>query len=55
MELADIQDLGSCGAIRVGSSPTARTKPGFLTAFEAARKPGSFLRRATNVNAAAGV
>ena len=24
-ELADAQDLGSCGAIRVGSSPTART------------------------------
>lgn len=25
MELVDVQDLGSCGAIRVGSSPTART------------------------------
>ncbi len=25
-ELADAQDLGSCGAIRVGSTPTARTK-----------------------------
>lgn len=25
-ELVDVQDLGSCGAIRVGSSPTARTK-----------------------------
>ena len=25
-ELADAQDLGSCGAIRVGSSPTIRTK-----------------------------
>ena len=26
MELVDIQDLGSCGEIRVGSSPTARTR-----------------------------
>lgn len=25
-ELVDVQDLGSCGAIRVGSSPTTRTK-----------------------------
>ena len=25
-ELVDVQDLGSCGAIRVGSTPTARTK-----------------------------
>lgn len=24
-ELADVQDLGSCEAIRVGSSPTTRT------------------------------
>ena len=24
-ELADVQDLGSCGAIRVGSTPTTRT------------------------------
>ena len=24
-ELADAQDLGSCGAIRVGSTPTTRT------------------------------
>ena len=27
-ELVDVQDLGSCGAVRVGSSPTARTKGG---------------------------
>ena len=27
-ELADAQDLGSCGAIRVGSTPTARTTSG---------------------------
>ena len=27
VELADTQDLGSCGAIRVGSSPTIRTNP----------------------------
>ena len=26
MKLVDMQDLGSCEAIRVGSSPTARTK-----------------------------
>ena len=25
-ELADAQDLGSCEAIRVGSTPTTRTK-----------------------------
>ena len=25
-ELADVQDLGSCGEIRVGSTPTTRTK-----------------------------
>ena len=25
-ELVDVQDLGSCGAIRVGSTPTTRTK-----------------------------
>lgn len=25
MELADMQDLGSCGAARVGSTPTFRT------------------------------
>ena len=25
-ELADAQDLGSCGAIRVGSTPTTRTR-----------------------------
>ncbi len=25
-ELADVQDLGSCGVIRVGSTPTTRTK-----------------------------
>lgn len=24
-ELADVQDLGSCGEIRVGSTPTTRT------------------------------
>lgn len=24
-ELVDVQDLGSCGAIRVGSTPTTRT------------------------------
>ena len=27
-ELADAQDLGSCGAIRVGSTPTTRTTSG---------------------------
>ena len=27
-ELADAQDLGSCEAIRVGSTPTARTTSG---------------------------
>ena len=27
-ELADAQDLGSCGEIRVGSTPTIRTSPG---------------------------
>ena len=26
-ELADAQDLGSCEAIRVGSTPTTRTTP----------------------------
>lgn len=25
-ELADVQDLGSCAARRVGSTPTTRTK-----------------------------
>jgi hypothetical protein len=25
-ELADVQDLGSCGVIRAGSSPVTRTK-----------------------------
>ena len=25
-ELVDVQDLGSCGAIRVGSTPTTRTR-----------------------------
>ena len=25
-ELADVQDLGSCGEIRVGSTPTTRTR-----------------------------
>ena len=27
-ELADVQDLGSCAARRVGSTPTTRTKAG---------------------------
>ena len=27
-ELADVQDLGSCAARRVGSTPTTRTKVG---------------------------
>ena len=27
-DLVDVQDLGSCGEVRVGSSPTARTKGG---------------------------
>ena len=27
VELADTQALGACGAIRVGSSPAARTSP----------------------------
>ena len=27
-ELADVQDLGSCAARRVGSTPTTRTKQG---------------------------
>ncbi len=26
-ELADVQDLGSCAARRVGSTPTTRTRP----------------------------
>ena len=30
-ELADVQDLGSCGAIRVGSTPTTRTIDWTLT------------------------
>lgn len=29
-ELADVQDLGSCVAGRVGSNPTNRIKTGFL-------------------------
>lgn len=39
MELADMQDLGSCAARRAGSSPVIRIKPperrfrGFLRAF----------------------
>ena len=33
-ELADVQDLGSCAARRVGSSPTTRTTASGLTAFE---------------------
>ncbi len=32
-ELADAQDLGSCGAIRVGSSPTVRTLQFLLCKF----------------------
>ena len=30
-ELVDVQDLGSCGAIRVGSTPTTRTTHWTLT------------------------
>ena len=30
-ELVDVQDLGSCGAIRVGSTPTTRTIDWTLT------------------------
>ena len=30
-ELADAQDLGSCEAIRVGSTPTTRTKKKDMT------------------------
>ena len=30
-ELADVQDLGSCGVIRVGSTPTTRTIDWTLT------------------------
>lgn len=37
MELADVQDLGSCAARRVGSTPTTRTKK------EAVYKTASFL------------
>ena len=38
-ELADAQDLGSCGVIRVGSTPTTRTRQG----PGAKRAPGLFL------------
>ena len=34
MELADMQDLGSCVERRGGSSPFIRTSRGVLTAFE---------------------
>ena len=34
VELVDTQDLGSCAARRVGSSPTTRTMASVLTAFE---------------------
>ncbi len=37
-ELADAQDLGSCEAIRVGSTPTTRTRVGDLP-----RKAADFL------------
>lgn len=34
MELADMQDLGSCAEMRWGSSPHTRTTTSGLTAFE---------------------
>jgi hypothetical protein len=34
MELADMQDLGSCAEMRWGSSPHTRTMASVLTAFE---------------------
>ena len=34
VELVDTQDLGSCAARRVGSSPTTRTMASVLIAFE---------------------
>lgn len=35
-ELADVQDLGSCAARRVGSTPTTRTRKRLI--FEKCRK-----------------
>lgn len=37
-ELVDVQDLGSCGAIRVGSTPTTRTITNNLHFIEKVRR-----------------
>lgn len=43
-ELADVQDLGSCGVIRVGSSPTIRTKYKESQPLERSKEPHIFVR-----------
>ena len=50
-ELADAQDLGSCEAIRVGSTPTIRTR----LSLDAIRVPGSVFYFAFSLAFMAGI